>query len=158
LYGLTNAAEEFFVRKSPLYEVLGQLGMWGMVINGIQAASLEHKEMTEVTWNGPVGGLLVAFTAAMLIFYTTAPLLYRLASSVFFNLSLLSSDFFGLLFGLFLYHFAPFWLYFVAFAVIIVGLVVYFWSSTPESQGKVDPRAPSYVQPRNERTSPEDHA
>jgi solute carrier family 35 protein F1/2 len=114
---LANAAEEFFVRKSPLYEVVGQLGMWGTLINGIQAAGLEHKTMTEVTWNGPIGefrsvhlvnpwadhvfegGLLVAYTAAMFILYTTAPLLYRLASSVFYNLSLLSSDFFGLLFG-----------------------------------------------------------
>jgi Solute carrier family 35 len=35
----------------------------------------------------------------MFILYTVAPLLYRLASSAYFNLSLLSSDFFGLLFG-----------------------------------------------------------
>jgi len=158
LYGFTNAAEEFFVRRSPLYEVVGQLGMWGMVINGIQAAGLEHKVIPEITWNGATAGLLVAYTAAMFILYTTAPILYRLASSVFYNLSLLSSDFFGLLFGLFLFHYKPFWLYFVAFAVIIVGLIVYFWSSTPESQGKVEPRAPSYVQPRGERTSPEDRA
>jgi len=158
LYGFTNAAEEFFVRKSPLYEVVGQLGMWGTLINGIQAAGLEHKSIPEVTWNGATVGLLLAYTAAMFILYTTAPILYRLASSVFYNLSLLSSDFFGLLFGLFLFHYKPFWLYFVAFAVIIFGLVVYFWSSTPESQGKVEPRAPSYVQPRNERTSPEDRA
>jgi len=158
LYGFTNAAEEFFVRQSPLYEVVGQLGMWGTLINGIQAAGLEHKAMTQATWNGAVGGLLVAYTAAMFILYTTAPLLYRLASSVYFNLSLLSSDFFGLLFGLFLYHYAPFWLYFVAFAVVILGLIVYFWSSTPESQGKVNPQAPSYVRPRNEQTFPEGQA
>jgi len=50
-----NAAEEFLVRKSPLYEVLGQLGMWATLINGIQAASLEHKKMMEVTWSGPIG-------------------------------------------------------------------------------------------------------
>ena len=36
---------------------------------------------------------------AMFILYTVAPLLYRLASSAYFNLSLLSSDFYGLLFG-----------------------------------------------------------
>jgi solute carrier family 35, member F1/2 len=36
---------------------------------------------------------------AMLVLYTLAPLLYRSASSVFYNLSLLSSDFFGLIFG-----------------------------------------------------------
>ena len=37
---------------------------------------------------------------AMFILYTVAPLLYRLASSAYFNLSLLSSDFYGLLFGM----------------------------------------------------------
>ena len=40
---------------------------------------------------------------AMLILYTVAPILYRMASSTYYNLSLLSSDFYGLLFGLFLY-------------------------------------------------------
>ena len=38
-------------------------------------------------------------TTAMFILYTVAPMLYRLASSAYFNLSLLSSDFYGLLFG-----------------------------------------------------------
>lgn len=50
-----NAAEESFVRKSPLYEVVGQLGMWGTLINGVQAASLEHKGMRNATWNGQIG-------------------------------------------------------------------------------------------------------
>ncbi|KAF9453617.1 DUF914-domain-containing protein [Macrolepiota fuliginosa MF-IS2] len=107
LYGLTNATEEFFVRKRPLYEVVGQLGMWGFIINGIQTSALESKSMKEVPWNGAIIGLLMAFTAAMLILYTVAPMLYRLASAAFFNLSLLSSDFFGLLFGLFLYVCIP---------------------------------------------------
>jgi len=39
----------------------------------------------------------------MLILYTIAPLLYRMASSAFYNISLLSVNFFGLLFGLGLY-------------------------------------------------------
>ena len=52
LYGFTNATEEFFVRRSPLYEVVGQLGMWGTLINGIQAAGLEHHDMTLASWNG----------------------------------------------------------------------------------------------------------
>ena len=50
-----NAAEEFFVRKSPLYEVLGQLGMWGTLINGVQAGSLEYKGIRDISWNGQIG-------------------------------------------------------------------------------------------------------
>lgn len=147
LYGFTNATEEFFVRRSPLYEVVGQLGMWGTLINGIQAAGLEHKDMTTASWNGATIGLLVAYTAAMFILYTVAPILYRMASSAYYNLSLLSSDFYGLLFGLFLFvstsasklrafakqtvqHYTVYWLYFVAFAVVILGLIIYFWHST----------------------------
>ncbi|KAH9935919.1 solute carrier family 35 member SLC35F1/F2/F6 [Epithele typhae] len=148
LYGFTNATEEFFVRRSPLYEVVGQLGMWGVLINGIQAAALEHKDMTTASWNGATIGLLVAYTAAMLILYTVAPVLYRMASSAYYNLSLLSSDFYGLLFGLFLYHYKVYWLYFPAFVIVISGLVIYFWHATPEEQGKIDPRAPAYVHQR----------
>ncbi|KAF9054364.1 hypothetical protein BJ165DRAFT_1438283 [Panaeolus papilionaceus] len=150
LYGFTNATEEFLVRKRPLYEVLGQLGMWGFLINGIQSSALEWKAMTEVPWSGDIIGLLMAFTCAMLILYTLAPILYRLASSAYFNLSLLSSDFYGLLFGLFLYHYRPFWLYFISFVVIIAGLFTYFWHSTPEEQGILDPKAPDYVQKRGD--------
>ena len=39
------------MRRSPLYEVLGQLGMWGMIVTGVQASILEHKKMRESTWN-----------------------------------------------------------------------------------------------------------
>ena len=44
-------------------------------------------------------GIQTNIVSAMLILYTVAPLLYRMASSAYFNLSLLSSDFYGLLFG-----------------------------------------------------------
>lgn len=150
LYGFTNATEEFLVRKRPLYEVVGQLGFWGVIICGVQAGGLEHAAMLTASWNGATVGLAMAYTAAMFILYTVAPILYRMASSGYYNLSLLSSDFYGLLFGLFLYHYQPFWLYFIAFAVVIVGLITYFWHSAPEEQGELDPKAPEYVSKRRE--------
>ncbi|KAG8955214.1 hypothetical protein FRC03_011286 [Tulasnella sp. 419] len=150
LYGFTNATEEKFVRNSPLYEVLGIFGLWGTLINGIQASALEWKNMRDANWNGPVIGLLFAFTAAMLILYTIAPILYRMASSTYYNLSLLSSDFYGLLFGLFLYHYKPYFLYFISFPVTLIGLIVYFWNLAPETQGKIDVRVPEYITARHE--------
>jgi len=145
LYGISNATEEFFVRRSPLYEVVGQMGFWGIFINGIQASALEHKGMRTSSWNKFTIGLLVAYTGSMTILYTVAPLLYRMASSVYFNLSLLTADFYGLLFGLFLYHYSPYYLYFLAFTTVLVGLIVYFWHATPEGQGKLDPKPPAYI-------------
>jgi solute carrier family 35 protein F1/2 len=144
LYGFTNATEEFLVRNAPLYQVVGQLGMWGMIINGIQASALEHDGMVVAPWNSKIAGLLVAYTVAMYILYTVAPILYRMASSTYFNLSILSSDFYGLCFGMVLYGLKPFWLYFLAFVITLSGLVVYFWHTAPE-EGKVNSAIPAYV-------------
>ncbi|KAI6142036.1 hypothetical protein EDD17DRAFT_1902364 [Pisolithus thermaeus] len=135
LYGFTNATEEFFVKRPPLYEVIGQLGMWGTLINGIQASALEHHDMTLASWNGAADvGFFVAYTAAMFFLYTTAPLLYRSASSPFYDIGMLTSDFYGLLFvwipGLFLF-------------VLMIA-------REAEEQGKVDPRRPAYIQRRQE--------
>ncbi|KAJ6518680.1 DUF914-domain-containing protein [Mycena sanguinolenta] len=160
LYGFTNATEEFFVRKRPLYEVVGQLGMWGCIICAIQAAGLEHDAMHTATWNGATVGILLAYTAAMFILYTVAPMLYRMASSAYYNLSLLSSDWYGLIFGTTFYiddspfHYKPYWLYFIAFALVLAGLITYFWHSTPEEQGESDPKAPDYLEARNVRAEP----
>jgi len=147
-YGFTNATEEKFVRSSPLYEVVGQLGLWGTLINGIQASGLEWKMIRSSTWDGATVGLLVAYTVAMLVLYTVAPILYRMASSTYYNLSILSSDFYGLLFGLFLYHYKPYFLYFIAFPVTILGLIVYFWTLPLETQGKLNVKTPDYVKSR----------
>lgn len=145
LYGFTNATEELLVRQLPLYEVLGQLGMWGMIVSGVQASVLEHKKMRESTWNGANVALLLAYTAAMFVMYTVAPLLYRLASSTYYNLSLRSASFYGLLFGIFFFHYKPYWLYFPSFAVVILGLIIYFCHSMPEQEGKTDTHVPSYI-------------
>ncbi|KAF7308638.1 DUF914 domain membrane protein [Mycena chlorophos] len=149
LYGFTNATEEFFVRRRPLYEVVGQMGMWGFIICMSQAAGLESSQWKAASWNGATAGMIVGYTGAMFILYTVAPLLYRMASSAYYNLSLLSSDWYGLIFGLGLYHYAPYWLYFIAFALVLVGLVIYFWHATPEEQGELNPQAPAYVKTRD---------
>ncbi|KAL0064400.1 hypothetical protein AAF712_008700 [Marasmius tenuissimus] len=151
LYGFTNATEELFVRKRPLYEVVGQLGFWGIIISACQVGGLEARDFKRHSWNGATAGLLIAFTTGMLILYTVAPILYRMASSAYYNLSIISADFYGLLFGLFLYHYKPYWLYFISFAVTIIGLITYFWWAAPEDQGELTAQAPAYVQERREK-------
>lgn len=145
LYGTANAFEEVFVRKSPIYEVLGQMGMWGMIVSAMQASILEHKLWSKAVWNRTTLGLLAGYSLSVPLGLTQQMLFFRLASSPFFNLSLLTSDFYGLLFGLFLFHYRPYWLYFVAFGVVIIGLIVYFCHSTPEEQGNNDVKVPKYI-------------
>ena len=92
-YGMSNVAEEFLVSKRPLYEVVGQLGFWGMITNGTQAGIFDRASFRAATWNGKVAGYIVGYTLCLTIFYSLAPLVFRLASAAFFNISLLTGNF-----------------------------------------------------------------
>ena len=92
-YGLDNVAEEFLVSKRPVYEVVGQLGFWGSIINGVQAAIFDRGSFQAATWNGQVGGYLVGYTGFLTLFYSLAPLSFRMSSAAFFNISLLTGSF-----------------------------------------------------------------
>ena len=92
-YGMSNVAEEFLVSKRPLYEVVGQIGFWGMIINGTQAGIFDRASFRSATWDGAVGGYIVGYTLCLTIFYSLAPIMFRLASAAFFNISLLTGNF-----------------------------------------------------------------
>lgn len=125
-YGFSNVAEEFLVSTAPLYEVVGQIGMWGMFISGVQASIFDRQSFRNANWTPAVGGYQAGFTLIMFIFYTTVPVLLRLSSAAFFNISLLTSNFYGVAIGIrvFGYHFDRF--YPLAFTMIILGLCLYF--------------------------------
>ncbi|KAI9852581.1 MAG: hypothetical protein M1838_000235 [Thelocarpon superellum] len=125
-YGLSNVAEEFLVSKRPLYEVVGQLGFWGMLINGTQAGIFDRSSFAGATWNGAVGGYLVGYTLLLFIFYTGAPILFRLSSAAFFNISLLTGNFWGVVVGVRVFGYSIHWLYPVAFTLIMLGHFVYY--------------------------------
>lgn len=125
-YGLSNVFEEFLVSKRPMYEVLSFLGMWGVIINGVQAAIFDRQSFKDATWNGPVIGYLVGYTLALSIFYSIAPLILRMGSAAFFDISLLTSNFWGVIIGIHVFGYVIHFLYPIAFVLIIVGLVTYF--------------------------------
>lgn len=125
-YGMTNVAEEFLVSKRPLYEVVGQLGFWGTMINGVQAAIFDRKSFQSATWTGQVGGYLVGYSLCLSLFYSLAPVLFRLASAAFFNISLLTANFWGVLIGIRVFGLRVHWMYPIAFVCIISGQIVYF--------------------------------
>ena len=125
-YGLANVSEEFLVSKRPLYEVVGQMGFWGMIINGAQAGIFDLASFQSATWDGQVGGYLVGYTLCLTLFYSLAPLVFRLASAAFFNISLLTGNFWGVVIGIKVFGLTIYFLYPIAFVMIMVGLVVYF--------------------------------
>jgi solute carrier family 35 protein F1/2 len=129
-YGLSNVFEEFLVSEKPLYEVVGQLAFWGMFINGTQAGIFDRASFRSATWNSKVGGYLTGYTFILTIFYSLAPVLFRLSSAAFFNISLLTGSFWGVAIGVKVFHLTIHWMYPIAFVLIILGQVIYFLRQT----------------------------
>ncbi|KAK6146289.1 hypothetical protein DH2020_020158 [Rehmannia glutinosa] len=67
----------------------------------------------------------VGFSVAMFLFYSGVPVLLKISGSTMLNLSLLTSDMWAVLIRIFAYHEKVDWMYFVAFAAVAVGLIVY---------------------------------
>lgn len=125
-YGVSNTYQEFLVSKRPIYEVLAMLGTWGTVIMGVQCAIFERESLANANWTPQVGGYLTGYTLSLLVMYLTAPILFRMSSSAFYNISLLTSDFWSLLIGIRVFGYYVFWLYPVGFVCTIMGVVVYY--------------------------------
>ncbi|KAI8942081.1 hypothetical protein NX059_000179 [Plenodomus lindquistii] len=125
-YGLSNVFEEWLVSERPLYEVVGQLAWWAMFINGTQAGIFDRDAFRSATWNSKVGGYLTGYTLILTLFYSLAPVLFRLSSAAFFNISLLTGSFWGVAIGVEVFGLSIHWMYPIAFVLIIVGQVIYF--------------------------------
>ncbi|KAJ5702560.1 solute carrier family 35 member [Penicillium malachiteum] len=125
-YGLTNTAEEFLVSTKPVYEVLGQLSFWGFIIDGVQSAIFERSKYHTSHWDGKVGGYLVGFTICLSMFYCLAPVMFRLSSAAFFNVSMLTMNFWGVCIGIKVFHYHIHWMYPIAFVLIIIGQLIYY--------------------------------
>jgi hypothetical protein len=99
---------------------------------GVQCAIFERNSIATTSWNSAIAGYLVGYTMTMFILYSLAPILFRLSSAMFYNLSLLTSgtsppkaianlDFWGLIIGIRLFGFYVYYLYPVAFCMTVIG-------------------------------------
>lgn len=125
-YGISNTFEEFLVSKRSVPEVLSFLGLFGIIINAVQAAIFDRASFASATWNPDVGGYLVGYTLCLFIFYSLVPLILRMASAAFFDISLLTGNFWGTIIGVSVFGYVIHWMYPIAFVCIVVGLVTYF--------------------------------
>ncbi|POO03404.1 Solute carrier [Trema orientale] len=107
LYAVSNVSEEFLVKSADRIELMSMLGVFGAIISAIQALPF------------------VGFSLAMFLFYSFVPILLKINGSTMLNLSLLTSDMWAVVIRIFAYHEKVDWLYFLAFAAVTVGLVIY---------------------------------
>ncbi|XP_073532025.1 solute carrier family 35 member F1 [Phyllobates terribilis] len=144
LYGISSVCQEYIVRNLSRIELLGMIGLFGSFFSGIQLAIMEHKELLKVPWDWQIGLLYVGFTACMFGLYSFLPVVIKKTSATAINLSTLTAELYTFFCGLFLFHYKFSGLYLLSLGTILVGLVLYFSTTTYVAQ---DPRV--YKQFRN---------
>ncbi|CAN6448900.1 unnamed protein product [Victoria cruziana] len=129
LYGISNVSEEFLVKNADRVELMAMLGTFGALISACQITILERHELQSIHWTTGAVLPFVGFALAMFLFYTLVPILLKISGSTMLNLSLLSSDMWAVLIRIFAYQEQVDWMYFLAFFMVAVGLIVYSWAS-----------------------------
>lgn len=61
----------------------------------------------------------------MFLFYSLVPILLQISGSTMLNLSLLTSDMWSIVIRVAAYNEKVDWLYYLAFAAVIIGLIIY---------------------------------
>ncbi|VDN88735.1 unnamed protein product [Brugia pahangi] len=81
------------------------VGLFGSIISGIQLATLEHRQLASINWSGMIIIYYLLFAACMFLFYSMVSVVVQKSSALMFNLSILTADFYTLVFGLFMFKY-----------------------------------------------------
>nr|XP_018679255.1 PREDICTED: solute carrier family 35 member F1-like isoform X2 [Musa acuminata subsp. malaccensis] len=134
LYAVSNVGEEFIIKKADRVELMAMLGAFGAVVSAIQII-LECSELKDIKWTAGAVLPFLGFAMAMFLFYSTVPVILKICGATLLNLSLLTSDMWAVLIRIFAYHQKVDWMYFIAFAAVAVGLVIYSVQRKKDEEG-----------------------
>ncbi|EEF33628.1 solute carrier family 35 member F1 [Ricinus communis] len=124
-FALSNVGEEFFVKNKDRVEVVAMLGIFGLLVSVVQLSVLELKTLKSINWTADIILAIAGYTLSMFMFYTLTPFVLKLGGATMFNLSMLTSDMWAVVFRICFYHQEVDWLYFLSLAVVTVGLIIY---------------------------------
>ncbi|KAF1881011.1 hypothetical protein Lal_00023041 [Lupinus albus] len=147
--------QEFCAKRKDRVEVLCMIGVFGFLVTIVEAypccyniyiiyiSVTELKTLESVKWSSDIVSnqftyhfnlvyrnrrkvlCFVGFVVSSFMFYTTTPFVLKLGGATMFNLSSLTTNMWAVMFQVFIYHGKVSWLYFLSFAIIVVGLIIY---------------------------------
>ncbi|OQR94245.1 Drug/Metabolite Transporter (DMT) Superfamily [Achlya hypogyna] len=127
-YAVSNLMNEYAVKRGGVdanIECLGKIGIWGLIISIIQFYCLEYDDYKAVEWTGAKIGYTFGYVLAMYVFYSVVSVFLRVTEALMFNLSMLTSDLYAALFIRWLFGNIVPTLYWPAWALEVVGIVLY---------------------------------
>ncbi|KAI8872176.1 DUF914-domain-containing protein [Ramicandelaber brevisporus] len=132
--GISNVIQEHLVSTQTSAQVLGLLGALGSICAGIVLAAFGRVELGLLVrgMNGAIAALIAGYHVSLFLSYVAAPHVLRRSSATFLNLSLLTSDFYSLFFGIFLCGLRMHRLYPLVFVGVVTGIVLFNIGQKPK--------------------------
>lgn len=136
LYAASNVFQESLVKYYDRDDFRGHLGVFGMLIAGIQCLALDLPSMMRANYNVTVVLSILGFVGCLNLMYVNTSAFLQDSDATVFNLSLLTSDVYAVLFAYFAEHYLVHYLYFLAFVLVLIGLACYHSEHPPLQVGQ----------------------
>ncbi|KAK9290380.1 hypothetical protein L1049_008549 [Liquidambar formosana] len=124
-FAVSNVTEEFCVKKKDLVEVVSMLGVFGSIVSVCEISIVERESLESVQWSADIILAFFGFALSCFMFYSLVPFVLKISGATMFNLSVLTSDMWAVVFRIFIYHQQVDWLYYLSFALVVFGLIIY---------------------------------
>ncbi|CAL1378072.1 unnamed protein product [Linum trigynum] len=124
-FALSNVGEEFCVKRRDRIEVVMMLGVFGLLVSLVESFVFERESIKSINWSVNIVLAIAGYTISIFSYYTLTPYVLKLSGATLFNLSILTSDMWAVLIRIFFYGQKVDWLYFLAFLIVTIGIVIY---------------------------------
>lgn len=128
----SNVLEEKLVKDDEPQYYLGNLGGFGVILSTFFMLVFELHSIIRHNFSRTTFWAYVGFVGCQFLMYVSVAFMLNISSALFFNLSLLTSDVYSVIFTYFFHGHMVSWLYFVGFGFVIVGLTAYHWEDEEE--------------------------
>ena len=133
LYACSNVLQEILLKFNHREVFLGYLGSFGSIFALLQLLVFNYYELQQLHFNIQIWIYILGFVFCLFFMYTNTSIFLQKNDSTLFNLSLLTSDVYAVIYSYFLYGHLVHWLYFLAFIMVFVGLTFYHIEVEPKS-------------------------
>lgn len=131
-YGISNVAAEVLSRRYGVAEYLGVHQLFAAFIIGTQMCILEREALLRVEWNFSLVALLSVYVITTILFVGLLLTLIKLSGATAVNVSLITVNFYNLIFGRIVFDYSFSWLYLLGFSTLITGQIMFYLRPTGE--------------------------
>eukprot|EP01038_Epipyxis_sp_PR26KG_P006521 gene6521-8962_t len=136
LYAVSNVLQEYLLKHYSIDEFIGYLGFFGSILSFCQSAIIELPRIKRTTFTTEIVLNIGGFVSCLFCMYVaTSMFLKSSGDAIVYNLSLLTSDVYAVIFVYLFEGYLVSWLYGIAFILVLIGLIVYHTEKPPSSLG-----------------------